>query len=69
MSQEVFIEGDNPNSTQVEDVVVIEKGDFRSDDEDNISEKADFTNFVDGATFMACQENGGKIFSASPRKD
>lgn len=69
MSQETFIESKNPASTQIGDVVAKKESDFRLDNEDNISQQENFTNFVDAATFMACQEGRGKMHPASPDKD
>ena len=56
------------NAPELKDATVGEKSDYRVDKEDKISYE-DYRNFVDSATFMACQEGRGKMHPALPDKD
>lgn len=58
------------NAPEVKDATIGVESDFRVEKEDNISSThEEYINFVDSATFMACQGEGEKMHSASPDKE
>jgi len=56
------------NTSEARDTTIGVESDFRVEKEDKIPYEDD-RNFVDSATFMACQGEGEKMHSASPDKE
>ena len=70
MSCEVPKKGNMSDSQQGGNALVGVESDFRVDKEDKIPfAYKDYQNFVDAATFMACQDERSKMHPASPDKD